>query len=46
MTLPFCHLEYSIPQGVPKILKPDFAKLDIRKLQADIPKYPKAGVPK
>ena len=30
---------------MPNILKPDFAKLDIRKLQADIPKYPKAGVP-
>ena len=31
---------------MPDLLKPDFSKLDVNKLKADIPKYPKAGVPK
>jgi len=31
---------------VPELLKPDFSKLDISKLRADIPKYPKAGIPR
>ena len=36
----------SVPEGMPKLLKPDFAKLDGRKLLADISKYPKAAVPR
>ena len=36
----------TIPEGVPELLKPDFSKLDISKLRADIPKYPKAGIPR
>ena len=31
---------------MPELLKPDFSKLDISKLKADIPKYPKAGIPR
>ena len=40
------YVTQTIPEGVPQLLKPDFSKLDINKLKADIPKYPKAGVPK
>lgn len=31
----------TIPEGVPELLKPDFSKL-----RADIPKYPKAKIPR
>ena len=31
---------------MPQLLKPDFTKLDVRRLQADIPKFHKAGVPR
>ena len=40
------YVTQTIPEGVPKLLKPDFSKLDIIKLKADISKFPKAGVPK
>ena len=36
----------TIPEGVPELPKPDFSKLDISKLRADIPKYPKAAIPR
>ena len=47
---PWCwhsvYVTQTIPKSVPELLKPDFSKLDIIKLKADIPKFPKAGVPK
>ena len=40
------YVTQTIPESVPELLKPDFSKLDMIKLKADIPKFPKAGVPK
>lgn len=46
LMLTLCYVTQTIPESVPELLKPDFSKLDIIKLKADIPKFPKAGVPK
>ena len=43
----FIHSEFqSLPSGMPELLQPNYSKLDLPKLQADVAsKYVKAGVP-